>query len=404
MCTALHGGRLVRLLLFNLMTDETDPMLGFACVWIRRLARQCASIDVITMYRGAYDLPANVRVFSAGRERGLSKAARVARFYRHLLRLLAAHQYDACFAHMMPLFAGLAGPFLSARGIRTVLWYTHRQRSAQLRLGLAMSWRAVSADASSFPYRTKKLRVIGHGIDTEFYAPASVTSIPSPSSPRSPRSTGDGNPLKRDGSRVAEAWRNPLQELLVVQVGRLAAIKHQATTIAAVAGTEARLALVGGVQAGAGREYEHRLLEMTRELGLEERCHFTGDVPAADVRDWYRRATIAVNMSPVGLFDKAALESMACGVPTIVCNPAFASLLGDDADLLLTRDPQDVAGLRARLEQLLALSDEECAEIGGRLRENVLRAHSLDNLTGRLLAVLRTGELPLPLTPRPPLP
>ena len=61
------------------------------------------------MYRGEYDLPGNVRVYSAGRERGLSKAARVASFYRHLLRLLAAHQYDACFAHMMPLFAGLAG-------------------------------------------------------------------------------------------------------------------------------------------------------------------------------------------------------------------------------------------------------------------------------------------------------
>ena len=51
-------------------------------------------------------------------------------------------------------------------------------------------------------------------------------------------------------------------------------------------------------------------------------------------------------MSPVGLFDKAALESMACGVPTIVGNPAFAPLLGDYADLLLTGDAEDVAGLR----------------------------------------------------------
>ena len=356
----------LRLLLFNLMTDETDPALGFACSWIRQLAAQCESIDVITMYRGEYNLPANVRVFSAGRERGLSKAARVACFYRHLLRLLAAHQYDACFAHMMPLFAGLAGPFLSARGIRTVLWYTHRQRSAQLRLGLAMSWRAVSADASSFPYRTDKLRVIGHGIDTEFYAPAA-----------------QGSPQAGEGSQA-----------LVVQVGRLAAIKHQTTTLAAVAGTAARVALIGGAPAGASQEYAHRLVEMTRELGLEERCHFSGGLPAAEVRDWYRRATVAVNMSPVGLFDKAAVESMACGAPTIVCNPAFAPLLGDKVELLLTRGPEDVAGLRGRLERLSALSDEERAEIGRQLRENVRREHSLDKLTGRLLAVLRTGELP----------
>jgi len=390
----------MRLLLFNLMTDETDPVLGFACDWIRRLAAQCESIDVITMYRGAYDLPGNVRVYSAGRERGLSKAARVGHFYRHLLRLLAAHRYDACFAHMMPLFAGLAGPFLSARGIRTVLWYTHRQRSAQLRLGLAMSWRAVSADATSFPYRTKKLRVIGHGIDTEFYSPAPRSTARAPLGPAAQRRVdvpqgGKGAGLPWHGVEIDDETRP-----LVVQVGRLAAIKHQETTLAAVAGTAARLALIGGVQLSHSRDYERGLVEKARELALEERCQFTGDLTAAEVRDWYRRAMVAVNMSPVGLFDKAALESMACGVPTIVCNPAFTPLLGKNADMLLTRDPEDVAGLRERLDRLSALSDEERAEIGRQLHERVLRAHSLDQLTGRLAAVLRTGELPD--SPHPP--
>lgn len=354
------------------MTDESDPVLGFAVGWIRRLAAQCERVDVITMYRGAYELPGNVRVFSVGRERGLSKAARVANFYRHLLRLLAAHPYDACFAHMMPLFAGLAGPLLTARGIRTALWYTHRQRSMQLRAGLAMSWRVVSADATSFPYRTDKLRVIGHGIDTWFYSPP----------PPGPLPQNEGGGVTRDdvGS-------------LVVQVGRLAPIKHQATTIAAVADTEARLALIGGVQADASRDYERGLVEMARALGMEEGCQFTGDAPAAEVREWYRRAAVAVNMSPVGLFDKAALESMACGVPTVVCNSAFAPLLGEHGDLLLTAGPDDVAGLRRRIMRLLALSDAERAAIGWALRESVLREHSLDQLSARLLAVLRTGEL-----------
>ena len=376
----------MRLLLFNLMTDESDPVLGFAANWIRQLAAQCESVDVLTMYRGEYDLPSNVRVYSAGRERGFSKAARVARFYWQLTRLLAARRYDACFAHMMPLFAGLAGPLLTASGIRTVLWYTHRQRSAQLRLGLAMSWRAVSADATSFPYRTEKLRVIGHGIDTEFYAP------PPPGSEdeggTSPLVLKQRSPFPPGGGRAGDEGAP-----LVVQVGRLAAIKHQATTIKAVAETEARLALIGGAQVGASRDYERGLREMARALGLAERCEFTGDVPAADVRDWYRRTTVAVNMSPVGLFDKAALESMACGLPTIVCNPAFAPLLGEYADLLLTAGADDVAGLSDRLGRVLALSDAERAEIGRRLRENVLREHSLDRLVGRLLAVLRTGEV-----------
>ncbi len=358
----------MRLLLFNLMTNERDPILGFACDWIDRLAAQSEFVDVLTMYRGEYDLPGNVNVFSAGREREWSKPARVAVFYRQLLRLLAARRYDACFAHMTPLFAGMAGPFLTARGIRTTLWYTHRQRSLQLRLGLTMSWRVVSADASSFPYRTDKLRVIGHGIDTEFY------------SPQAPGFQNEGE------------GRLPL----IAQVGRLAAIKHQATTIEAAAETGARLALIGGLQAGADGAYERQLKDLARQTGLGARCHFAGDQSRSEVRDWYRRAAVAVNMSPVGLFDKAALESMACGLPTIVCNSAFAPLLGEYADLLLTAGPQDVAGLRERLERVLALSERERGQIGRQLRAAVRRAHSLDGLVERLLAVLRTGELPAP--------
>ncbi len=353
-----------RLLLFNLMTDSSDPILGFTTAWIRELALYCESIDVITMYQGKLDLPPKARVFSAGRERGRSKAARLANFYGHLLRLLTARRYDACFAHMMPLFAGLAGPLLRARGIPTVLWYAHRQKSAQLRLALAMSWRVVSAVATSFPYDTDKLRVIGHGIDTDFYAPT-------------------------DDSRPPLAGRP-----LVVQVARLAEIKHQKTTIRAVAATEADLALVGGLQAGYPGSYVHELEELIGQLKLAERSHLTGDLPPTAVRDWYRQATVAVNMSPIGLFDKAALESMACAIPTVVCNSEFAPLMGEYRNLLLTAGPQDVGGLRDRIEGLLSLSAAERARIGQSLRANVLRQHSLASLMPTLLAVLQSGELP----------
>ncbi len=375
----------LRLLLFNLMTDETDPVLGFACDWIDHLAQRCEIVDVITMYRGAYQPPANVRVYSAGRELGLGKPVRLARFYRHLLRLLAARRYDACFAHMMPLFAGLAGPLLQARGIPTTLWYTHRQRSAQLRLGLLMSRRVVSADATSFPYATDKLRVIGHGIDTEFFAPQRATPIPGPS------------PIKREGGKFAPSGRLDGGEPLVLQVARLSPIKQQATAIRATAETGARLALIGGAPAGADPSYAEDLRALAASSGLGERCLFTGDQTREQVRDWYGRATVAVNLSPPGLFDKAALESMACGLPTIVANPAFAPLLGGHRDLLLTDGPADVGGLRRRLERLLALSPAERACIGRQLRRRVVEQHSLPGLTTRLVSVLRTGELPAPI-------
>lgn len=352
----------MRLLLFNLATDASDPVLGFGSVWIRELAGHCELIDVITMYCGAADLPVNVRVYSAGREHGWSKARRLTAFYRHLTRLLSTRRYDVCFAHMMPLFAALAGPLLKARGIPLVLWYAHRQDTRQLRLGAAMSWRAVTSVASSFPFPSDKLRVVGQGIDTDFYSPVARADA-----------TKDDPPL-------------------LIQVARLAAIKHQATTLRAASGLEAQLVFVGGVQPGYPDDYLRELEALGAELGL--RCRFAGDLPAAGVRDWNRRATIAVNTSPVGLFDKSALESMACALPTVVCNPAFAPVLGEQRQLLMIDGPRDVTGLRERLAHLLALPEGERARIGRALREGVIREHSLKRLIGRLLSVFESGELP----------
>jgi glycosyltransferase involved in cell wall biosynthesis len=354
----------LRLLMFNLMTDASDPVLGFTTAWIRELAKHCKTIDVITMYQGELDVPDNVRVFSAGRERGLSKPIRVLNFYRHLVSLLFTRRYDVCFAHMMPLFAGLAGPLLAARGIRTVLWYTHRQKSTQLKWGLKLSWRAVSAVSTSFPYETPKLRVIGHGINTDFYAPTRQGYQPQPI---------EGHPV-------------------IIQVARLASIKHQETTLRAVAQTQAHLILVGDVQAGYPKEYKHDLEAMAQTLNMAHRITFTGDLNATAVRDGFQQSAIAVNMSPVGLFDKSALESMACGVPTIVCNPEFAHLMGDYQELLIVDNPQDVEGLRDRINRLLSMSDEDRATIGQTLRDNVVKQYSLSELIQRLVDVLRTGE------------
>lgn len=371
----------MRLLLFNLATDETDPVLGFGCVWIRELARHCEAIDVLTMYRGVFDLPGNTRVFSAGREQGWSKARRLAVFYRQLTRLLAARRYDVCFAHMMPLFAALAGPLLKARGIPLVLWYAHRQETRQLQLGHALAWRAVTSVATSFPIPTKKLRVVGQGIDTDFFSPRSFSASAPPSI------CGRG---KGAGAQAEAIPEGPL----VLQVARLAAIKRQAMTMRAVAGTDASLVFVGGVQPGYPDRYLRELTALRGQLGLAQRCQFTGDLPPRQVRDWNRRATVAVNTSPVGLFDKSALESMACALPTVVCNPAYAPVLGEFREQLLIDGPEDAAGLRARLRHLLALSSSERERIGLTLRAGVMREHSLKTLIRRLLAVFETGELP----------
>ena len=58
------------------------------------------------------------------------------------------------------------------------LWYTHRQAHLILRLATRVSTRVTTAGRDSFPLATDKLRVLGHGIDTDFFTPMEVGAAP----------------------------------------------------------------------------------------------------------------------------------------------------------------------------------------------------------------------------------
>lgn len=351
------------LLLFNLATDADDPILSFTSAWINRLAGQFDRVDIITMRAGRIDLRPNVRVFSVGKERGFSEARRAAEFYRLLRARLSERRYCACFAHMMPLFAVMGWPLLRVHQVPITLWYTHRQAGRVLQLAARVSQRIVTAAPDSFPIPTTKLRPIGHGIDTDFFSPAADASA-------------------SDATTI-------------VYVARIMPIKRQDALIRALADVpDARIRLVGAMPGDVPEASRYRadLDRLAVELGVADRVTFTGPLSPDGVRSELRMAALAVNLSPVGLFDKAALESMACGVPTIVTNPAFDPLLGDPPDRLRVAEAVDPAALAARLRALLALGPADRAALGADLRARVTAAHSLDALIPRLVRVLRTGE------------
>jgi glycosyltransferase involved in cell wall biosynthesis len=168
-------------------------------------------------------------------------------------------------------------------------------------------------------------------------------------------------------------------------------IKQQATLIRALVDVpDAQVVFVGDVPPDVAPTYRRTLEALARDLGVAERVTFTGNQPPESVRDWNRKAAIAVNLSPMGLFDKAALEAMAVGVPTLVGSTAFDDVVRDER--LKVSDPDDPAALAKRLNDLLALPASERRTMGAALRQRVIEAHSLNRLVGRLVNVLTTGE------------
>jgi glycosyltransferase involved in cell wall biosynthesis len=349
----------LRLLVFNLATDADDPMLGHTTVWLNALAARCAAVDVITMRAGRLALAPNVRVISVGKERGYSEARRAAQFYAALVGLLREQRYTACFAHMNHLFAILGAPLLKAAGVPITLWYAHKSTGRMLGLAERLVDHVVTASAESFRLPSRKVLLLGHGIDTTLFCPPPV----------------------------------PVENRTILSVSRIAPVKRLETLIAALHQPglgEARLRIVGEA-AEADAAYAERLRRQAAEWGVSERVTFTGGIPYRDTAREYQSAAAAVNLSATGSIDKAVLEAMACGVPVVTCNEAFQTMLAPWRETLWV-PPESPEVLPLRLERVLALSAAERAAMGQALRQIVAEGHSLDRLMDRLVALWLEGR------------
>ena len=351
----------MNLLLFNLATDTEDTIFAFTTAWINQFARHYEYVDVITMRAGRLETADNVRVFSVGKEKGYSEPKRATHFYSILNRLLRERRYDACFAHMMPLFAIMGAPLLAAHHVPITIWYNHKSRHWTARYGRNIARRIVTSAPDSFPFPTPKLRVVGQAADTDFYTPS--------------------------GSRAGST---------ITYVARLSPPKYHETLLRALAELpDARAILVGGTPPGQDGTYEQQLHDLTSELHLEDRIEFAGGQTPDGVRVAYAKAAVSVNLSPRGLFDKTALEAMSCGIPTIVSNPGFEQALAGRSDLLLMDSETDPRLLAEKLRGIFALPVEERERIGLLQRQAVIDHFSLHLLIPRLVSVINTGELPV---------
>ncbi|MHC4845126.1 MAG: glycosyltransferase, partial [Planctomycetota bacterium] len=113
---------------------------------------------------------------------------------------------------------------------------------------------------------------------------------------------------------------------------------------------------------------------------------FLGAVAWPEMPDAMRRARVLVNTSRTGSLDKVVLEAMACGTLPLTCNESFQPVFGPELSKRLMFPKGDPAALAEALARLLAMSPEESAALGARLRDLVLAEHDLCRLIPLLVA------------------
>jgi len=294
----------MKLLITTQALDINDPVLGFFVRWVEEFALHCEQVTVICLRKGEYTLPPNVRVFALG---GGNKISRSYKLLKGAYKF--RNNYDAVLVHMNPEYLVAAGFLWRMLGKRTVLWYMHKSVNLKLRVATLLVNAVVTATRESFRLPTKKLTILHHGIDTEYFC--QDASVPR-------------------GSH----W---------LSVGRLNVSKRHDLIVreAAEAGAALRIA-------GEGPE-RSRLEALARELGAH--VEFLGGLVHTQLRDEYRRAALFVHRSETGSLDKVVLEALACGCPVSTTDPALKFLESEGPEYI--RQHHSLTSLIPRILEVL---------------------------------------------------
>lgn len=252
----------MKLLICTQVVDAHDPHLGFFVRWIEEFQKH-VDVEVITLKR-----------------LGRGKIWRTLK----LLYLTWTLPYERVFVHMNPEYVVAAGWVWKLRGKKIGLWYTHKSVDLKLRIAEKFARVISTASKESFRLPSKKVHVMGHGIDTDFFTPSA-------------------------GVVRGEHW---------LSVGRLSKSKRHDLAIRLAHERGKALRVVG-----EGPE-RPALESLVRELGAQ--VTFTGGLTQEGLRDEYRKASLLLHTSETGSLDKVVLEALSCGLPLRTNDPALTYL------------------------------------------------------------------------------
>ena len=352
----------MKVLFITQVVDRRHENLGAIHSWIAALAREVEHVHAIALSVGDVDLPSNVSLYSLGKDRGHSKLHQMQTFQSTVAQLVVRRQVDIFFPHMVPLYAMLVSPFRLLFGIPSVMWYSHNTANLRLKLANLCVDRFVTVSRDSFPLGLAKCDVVGHGIETDVFAPA---------------------PQRPDG------------KTRFLSLGRICARKDQDMLVSAadvlVNGLDRRnveFVIAGGPLVADDRLYYQRLKARVSDSGLEPFVSFPGSIPHSEAVQQVQACDFFVNMHSEGGLGKAVLEAMSCGKPSFVSTPTYYDRFPAYGQRFLY-GPQNYEELAQKMAAALEMPAKEREGVSRELREWVIEEHDVGRQMSRIAGVLR---------------
>jgi len=347
----------MKLLIITQKIDINDDLLGFMHGWVSELARHCEKITVIALGVGEYDLPANVKVLSLGKENGRSKIKYLWRFYKYIIG--ERKNYDTVFVHMNPEYVVLGGWFWKLLRKKISLWYAHGFVPLSLKIAEKFVDIIFSSTKTGCRLVSPKIKTVGQGVDLNKFKP---------------------------GNKKAN------KKFQLLALGRISPIKDYETLINAAErlikndSINLDVKIIGGPATKSDKKYFEKLKKEVSDRELNDGIRFLGPAPFRGVERFFAEADLMVNPSLTGSLDKTMVEAMACGVPVLSCNESLREILNNELLLFAKGDSYE---LSQKIKIFFEMDSNTREAIGLQLRSIVEQEHSQEKLINKIVNLLK---------------
>lgn len=338
----------MNLLMITRKVDNDDALAGFTYNWVKNLGSNLDKLYVITWQKSnSVGLLENIEVISLPE----GKFNKVLFLQTKLLQILP--KVDGVFCHMNPEYTILSAPLAKIFRKKIVSWYTHKSITWRRRLLEILANKIVTASIMSFrkPWFSKKVNIIGHGIDVDLFKPLND--------------------------------RQQSNNFNIISVGRISPTKDYESIIKAVDilnNKDISLKIIGDVILEYQRDYLNNLKKMTSAMSLENQVEFIGWVANKLMPYYYQNADLFINMSGTGSVDKVVLEAMSSGCLVLTSNEAFREIIGDK--FMIEKDNPN--SLADKIQWIYNLPIETKELYANKLRDIVVTDHNLKNLVKKI--------------------
>jgi glycosyltransferase involved in cell wall biosynthesis len=343
-----------KLIIFNLQTDPSSPVLGAAIDWIEAFKTHFEVTDIVSTHVGTNVSLKNTKILEIVGGNLRARFIAITRLLRFALHLIPNRRDYVVFHHMSPRTAVFPGILFKMFGIPQSLWYSHSSKPITLKISSRVVDWIFSSEENSLPIRSSKAHFVGHGIPLNKFE--------------------NFQSMKR-------------RESAVIFLGRLSRIKNLRNIIEEIALLENKIPITL-----IGPQSDKVYLEELKEVAFEKNIDLT-------IKDYVSHDQVNSIMNRFKYFysgmeesvDKSALEAAISGCLVLTTDIGTQDLSGMK-EIWNTFTHIDNPTIHKQIQILEGLNAEELFSLQKKVQSEAIKKNSLEKTISKISSVMEVRK------------